>query len=201
MMRPLLIGTAVLLTVVASSGLIRAQPDNPIKGMELPKRTEQHRILDSLVGDWSIKGRTFRGCPYGEGTFTAREHNELMRGGLFLVSRTQYSSLFKNSNQIAFFGVDPGTKEFTYALYSNLGVTVQATGQLRDANKRTLIDNGIEWTQKSINAEMHGQQTAVKYTTDMVSPDEYRFKLEAGGIAWYEGVARKVTTTNPNPVR
>src|SRR5437016_1160337 len=113
----------VALLGIAATSFLRAQqpyktPANPIKNMDVPGRTEQHRMLAALAGDWTIKGRTYKDCPYGEGTFTAKEHNELMRGGLFLVSRTQHSALFKNSNQIAFFGVDPTTKRFTYSMYS-----------------------------------------------------------------------------------
>jgi len=174
---------------------------NPIKNMEMPGVTEQHRQLKTLVGDWTITGHTFKGCPYGEGKFTAREHNELMKGGLFLVSRTQYSSLFKNSNQIAFFGVDPATKQYTYALYSNLGVIVQATGELQNKEKAALVGNAIKWTEKKVNVDMHGAQPTMVYTTEVVSPNQYKFSLEAGGVRWYEGIATRVNAVNPNPTR
>jgi hypothetical protein len=165
---------------------------NPIKDMEMPYRTDQHRQLAYLVGDWTIKGRTHKGCPYGEGTFTAREHNELMKGGLFLVSRTQYSSLFKNSNQIAFFGVDPVTKEYTYAMYSNTGIIVQATGSLKNKDNASLLSNAISWTEKKVNVDMHGNQPTMVYTTEVINPRQYRFSLSAGGGVWYDGVANKM---------
>jgi hypothetical protein len=172
---------------------------NPLHNMELPGRTEQHRQLQNLVGDWAITGQTFKGCPYGEGKFTAREHNEFMKGGLVLVSRTQYSSLFKNSNQIAFFSVDPTSKQYTYALYSNLGVTIQATGEMANKEKASLVGNAIKWTEKKVNVDMHGAQPSMVYTTEVISPNEYRFNLEAGGIRWYSGIAKKLNAVNPAP--
>lgn len=172
---------------------------NPIKDMEMPARTEQHRQLSYLVGDWTITGRTHKGCPYGEGTFTAREHNEFMKGGMFLVSRTQYSALFKNSNQIAFFGVDPNTKEYTYTMYSNTGIIVQATGALRNRDNASLLRNAISWTEKHVNVDMHGAQPTMVYTTEVISPNEYRFNLTAGGTVWYEGIAKRMNAVNPVP--
>jgi uncharacterized protein DUF1579 len=173
--------------------------ENPIHNMEMPGLSEKHRWLNTLVGNWTITGHTNKGCPYGEGKFTAREHNELMKGGKFLVSRTQYSSLFKNSNQIAFFGVDPATQQYTYAMYSNLGVIVQATGEVRDKAKASLVGNAIEWTEKKVNVDMHGAQPTMVYTTEVISPNEYRFSLKAGGTIWYEGLAKREQVINPGP--
>jgi hypothetical protein len=174
---------------------------NPIHNMEMPGISEQHRQLAALVGNWTIKGHTFKGCPYGEGTFTAREHNEFMKGGMFLVSKTQYSSLFKDSNQIAFFGVDPTTKQYTYAMYNNTGIIVQASGEMRDKANAKLVGNAIKWTEKKVNVDMHGAQPTMVYTTEVISPREYRFSLEAGGVRWYEGTATKVESVNPNPTQ
>jgi hypothetical protein len=165
--------------------------------MEMPGRTEQHRSLEMLVGDWSISGRTHKGCPYGEGTFTAKEHNELMKGGLFLVSRTQYSSLFKNSNQIAFFGVDPKTKQYTYTMCSNLGISVQSTGELQNKEKASLVGNAIRWTQNKVNVDIHDAHPEMVYTTEVISPNEYKFNLVVGGTNWYEGVAKRDEVVNP----
>jgi hypothetical protein len=211
MKRNLIIGAAIFAALVMLGSISSAQrkktstmstsmePQNPIKNMEMPGRTEQHRQLEALVGDWAITGRTYKDCPYGEGRFTAREHNEFMKGGLFLVSRTQYSSLFKNSNQIAFFGVDPATKQFTYTMYSNLGVIVDATGSLKNKDRASLIGNAIEWTEKKVNVDMHGAQPTMVYTTQVISRNEYRFNLTAGGGTWYEGIAKKVNAVNPAP--
>jgi hypothetical protein len=187
-----------LLGITVGSGSVNAQQTH---ALELPLMTEQHKMLTTLSGDWTISGRTNKNCPYGEGTFTAIEHCEWMRGGQFLVCRTQYSEKFKNSSQISFFGVDPKTKEFTYSLYSNLGVIVNASGGLRDKNKRALVENAIEWTEKTVNVNVHGlDQKTMKYTTEVVSPDEYRFSLVAGGDGWYDGVAKRVgQVINPVP--
>ena len=195
------IGVMVALVGAMATGALLGAEElkNPIQHMESPKRTERHQMLQALAGDWTIKGRTYKDCPYGEGRFTAREHNEMMKGGLVLVSRTQYSELFKNSNQIAFFGVDPVSNQYTYALHSNLGVVVQAVGAVRDSEKRSLVGNAIEWTQNAVNVNLHGDQPAVVYTTEVVSPNEYRFKLTSGGGTWYEGVAKRVTVSNPAP--
>ncbi len=174
---------------------------NPIAKMEMPGVTAQHRQLSALVGDWVITGQTHKGCPYGEGKFTAREHNELMNGGQFLVSKTQYSSLFKNSNQVAFYGVDPMTKQYTYAMYSNLGIIVNATGALRDSKRASLVGNAIAWTEKKVNVDMHGNQPTMVYTTEVISPNKYRFSLSAGGGVWYDGEAVKVEVSNPAPLQ
>ena len=181
----------------ANQPAAKADVQNPIHNMEFPGVTEQHKQLQALVGDWTITGQTHKGCPYGEGTFTAREHNEFMNGGQFLVSRTQYSELFKNSDQIAFFGVDPMTKEYTYAMYSNLGIIVQATGALRNKTNASLMGNAIAWTEKKVNVDMHGSQPTMVYTTEVISPNEYRFSLTAGGIGWYDGVAKRTEVVNP----
>ncbi|MDP9105707.1 MAG: DUF1579 domain-containing protein [Candidatus Eremiobacteraeota bacterium] len=195
-MRILMAGTLVLAALLSSSGSSSAQ--NTSKGMQMPAMTAQHRQLAALAGDWVITGQTHKGCPYGEGKFTAREHSELMKGGMFLVSRTQYSSLFKNSNQIAVVGVDSATKQYTYAMYSNTGVTVQATGAVRNTDKASLVGNAIQWTSKT-NADMAAGQEMV-YTTEMLSPNRYKFRLVVGGGAWYDGIANRV---NPvvNPAR
>lgn len=169
----------------------RAAVRNPIHNMEFPHVSERQRALSVLEGNWVITGRTYRGCPYGEGTFTAREHNEFMEGGQFLVSRTQYSELFRNSNQIAFFGVDPQTGAYTYSMYSNLGISVQASGATRVRAGASLVGNPIRWRQTSVNVNMHGTQPAMVYTTEVISPNEYRFSFSSGGILWYDGVARR----------
>lgn len=188
-----LFGTIAVLGTLTISGYLNAQETTKaIKHVDYPLWTEQHQLLEVLAGDWTIKGHTTQYCPDGEGAFTAREHNELMRGGLFLVSRTQYSERFHGSNQIAFFGVDPKTKKFSYALYSNRGVIVTASGALADPSKKTLVGNAIEWTDKKVNVEMGGDQSSMKYVTEVVSLDEYRFRLEMMGQIWYEGVASRV---------
>jgi hypothetical protein len=159
--------------------------------MEMPKPYEKHKWLEALAGDWMITGHTYKGSPYGEGSFTAREHNEFMKGGMFLVSRAQYSELFLNSNQIAFFGVDPKTKEYTYALYSNLGIVVQASGDLRYKGKPSLIGNAIVLSDKKVNVETLPEHKLV-YTIEVISPSEYRFKLERDGVCTYDGSAKRV---------
>lgn len=211
MKRMLIAGAAIFAALVTLSGSALAQKaqhrakaatmsmtaQNPIKNMEMPGRTQQHEQLANLVGDWTITGRTHKGCPYGEGRFTAREHNEFMTDGQFLVSRTQYSSLFNDSNQIAFFGVDPSTGKYTYSMHSSTGITVQATGELRDKDNPSLVGNAIVWTEKHVNVDMHVPQTTMVYTTEVISPDEYRFNMSAGGIIWYDGVAKKMNAVNP----
>jgi hypothetical protein len=192
---------ALMACAALSAAAVAQEPENPIKHMAYPHVTEKHKMLEVMAGDWTIKGHTFKGCPYGEGEFTGKEHNEMMKGGLFLVSRTQYSELFKNSNQIAFFGVDPQTEQYTYALYSNLGVSIQAAGATKSPEKKTLMGNAIEWTQKKVNVDMHGDQPTMVYTTEMISPNKYTFKLMAGGGTWYIGEANRVDAVNPNPTR
>jgi len=192
----LLLAFGITGTLAAANIAVAQQPAaDASHALQLPGMTEEHRMLLPLAGDWTITGRTYKGCPYGEGTFTAVEHCEWMRGGQFLVCRTQYSELFKNSSQIAFIGVDAKTKEMTYSLYSSLGVTVSATGSLRDKEKKALVGNSIEWTQKQINVSMHGDQQEMKYTTELVSLSQYKFSLRAigpGGGAWYDGIASRV---------
>jgi hypothetical protein len=182
-------GTLVLAVLASSSASSLAQ--NP-KDLQMPAMTAQHRQMAALVGDWKISGVTHKGCPYGEGKFTAREHTELMPGGMFLVTRTQYSSLFKNSNQIAIVGVDPATKQYTYNMYSNTGVTVQAMGAPQSAAKASLVGNAIQWKMGTTNAHMAKAGQAMVYTTQLISPTRYKFSLVVGGGSWYEGIADKV---------
>lgn len=189
-------------TVISGDGLL-AQTAQERPGAKeqariaLPTRSEKHRSLEVLAGDWMITGRTYEGSLYGAGKFTAREHNEFMKGGMFLVSRTQYSGLFKDSNQIGFFGVDPKTNEYTYAMYNSLGVIVQVTGQLRNKERTALVNNAITWTNdvafgpgKDVNVDVTGGRMV--YTIEVVSRNEYRFNLERGGVRTMEGVARRV---------
>jgi len=115
-------------------------------------------MLASLVGDWTISGQTYKGSPYGEGKFTAKEHNEWMPGQLVVISRTQYSSLFENSSQVAFYGVDPQTPQHTYYMQSNLGVTVQSAGAVNNRSLRSLVNNPITWTEKKVNTTTLGER-------------------------------------------
>jgi len=191
--------SAAMLIVSADSAAQQEADKNPIHNMAFPTLTAQHRQLATLAGDWAITGQTHKGCPYGEGKFTGTEHNELMNGGMFLVSRTKYSALFKNSSQVAIFGVDPNTHEYTYALYNSLGVAVQATGGVRNREKSELIGNAIDWNEKAVNVNMHADASmqadapAVIYSTEFVSPNEYKFSLKSGPDIWYDGVATRVT--------
>jgi hypothetical protein len=36
----------------------------------------------------------------------------------------------------------------------------------------------------------------MKYVTEVMSPDEYHFRLDVKNQTWYEGVARKVPAVN-----
>jgi len=176
----------------------------------IPHATEKHRALQILAGDWIITGKTYQGSPWGEGKFTAREHNEFMNGGMFLVSKTQYSEQFDNSSQIGFFGVDPKTGQYTFSMYNSLGIVVRVVGKLRDQSTDRLIGNAIYWgsppastsggvvpdlmTEKEVNVAFGGG--TMTYTTEFVSPNEYRFSMDRGGVRSYEGVARRVTSVN-----
>lgn len=193
----LAVSAALLLTSAAAPAQQHdSAADNPLHTMPIPHLTEAHQMLSVLVGDWQISGRTHKGCPYGEGTFTAKEHNELMPGGMFLVSRTQYSKLFHNSSQIALYGVDPATNNYTYSTYSSMGIKVESQGRLGNRllaqQKHTLVGNSIVWQSVRTNVNMHGADSSITYTTRMVSPDEYQFTLIAHGIPWFEGTARRV---------
>lgn len=168
--------------------------------LDLPQRTSKHEELQVLEGDWVITGKTYAGSPWGEGEFTAREHNELMKGGMFLVSKTQYSEQFDNSSQIAFFGVDPKSELYTFSMYNNLGVVVRVAGTLRQESNPKLIGNAIVWgghkfeadpnLAKWTNVEWGGD--VMQYTTEVISRDEYRFKMERGKLTTYDGVAKRV---------
>jgi hypothetical protein len=215
MSQPRFIGSMVLVTcaIIVTFGTFpdtclaqgeKSAPPAAAKGgaqdvvykMEMPKQSAKHKLLEALAGDWMITGQTYKGSPYGEGKFTAREHNEFMKGGLFLVSRAQYSELFKNSEQIAFFGVEPKTEDITYALYSNLGITVHASGTLRDKDKPDLIGNAIVLSDKKVNVQTLPEHKMV-YTIEVISKNEYRFKLERDGVRTYDGVAKRVNAVEP----
>ena len=184
-----LITSALLAGIGAVATSSVAQPTRSAHSVRLPTLTAKHRGLAALVGNWVISGETTRDCPYGAGKFTAKEHNELMPGGQFLISRTTYSSLFKNSTQIAIIGVDPRTGAYTYSMFNNLGVSVQAKGVPRDSRRADLLRNEIAWQQMDNNMKMGSG--AVVYTTELVSPSQYRFKLVSGGGLWYHGIANR----------
>jgi len=206
-------GISILLAgIVAMATGQTVQQTTELKSAKsvLPKLTEKHRALALLAGDWVITGKTYPTSPWGEGSFTAREHNEFMNGGLFLVSKTQYSEQFNNSTQIGFFGVDPTSGQYTFHMYNSTGVTVKVVGTMRDANTSRLLGNAIYWgappsvtpssvtpnvmVDKEVNVAFGGG--AMTYTTEFISPNEYRFSMERGGVRSYEGVARRVTSVN-----
>jgi len=151
---------------------------------------DQLKLLTTLAGNWAITGQTYKGGPYGVGKFTAREHNEFMKGGQFLMSKTQYSSLFKNSSQVAFYGYDQEKQKYNYSLFSSTGVIVRATGELRDKAKTTLVGNALEWSDKEVeDVAMTNGKPTLAYETEVVSPNEYKFRLYADGVLWYDGDA------------
>jgi hypothetical protein len=166
------------------------------------QRTVDHERLAFLAGNWKITGSTTKDCPYGAAKFTATEHSELMSGGLYLVSKTQYRGQFHNSSQIAVFGVDPSTKKYTYDLYNSMGTRLQATGALQMASEARArsgkVGKGDTFTWDS-GAKMaaKGQPVATQYVVEVVSPTRYNFKVVGGGIVWMTGVADKVS--NPAP--
>jgi hypothetical protein len=152
-----------------------------------------------------LKGKTYKGSPWGEGEFTGREHNEFMKGGMFLVSTTQYGGNFKDSSQIGFFGVDPKTGQYTFAMFNSLGVTVRVVGKLRDEASASLTGNSIAWGEppggsvafgpgKDLNVDWGGD--VIRYNTEIISNNEYRFSLERGGVRTYDGVATRVNAVN-----
>jgi hypothetical protein len=193
----------------------------PIRRAEevLPKLTEKHKALSVLEGDWILTGKTYKGSPWGEGEFTGREHNEFMKGGMFLVSKTQYSEQFNNSSQIGFFGVDPRNGHFTFAFYNSLGVIVQVNGILKEedgtksVSVSSLVGRTIRWEMPHPPHHPHGGGgvgfgpgkdgnldfggDVMRYTTEIISNDEYRFSLSRGGETTYDGVAKRVNSVNP----
>jgi len=208
-------GISILLAgfVAAATGQ-SIQQTGEIKSAQsvLPKLGEKHKVLAVLAGDWVITGKTYPTSPWGAGTFTAREHNEFMKGGLFLVSKTQYSEQFNNSSQIGLFGVDPASGQYTFSLFNSTGVTVRVLGNLRDKSTSKLIGNAIYWgappagpgvaptagseTDKETNVAELAAGGAMTYTTEFISADEYRFSMDRGGVRSYEGVARRVTSVS-----
>lgn len=171
----------------------------------LPRVSDAHKQLEILAGDWVLTGRTLKGSPWGEGKFTGREHNEFMKGGMFLVTKTQYSEQFNNSSQIGFYGVDPKTGEYTFSLFNSLGVTLKVTGRLRDATNAKLAGNAIIWGlrpgdmvasggDKELNVDFGGD--VMQYTTEIISRNEYRFSFSRGGVVTYEGTAKRVNAVN-----
>jgi hypothetical protein len=184
----------------------------------LPKLTEKHKALSVLEGDWVLKGKTHKGSPWGEGEFTGREHNEFMKGGMFLVSKTEYSEQFNNSSQIGFFGVDPQNGHFTFAFYNSLGVIVRVNGVTEEEKKEgrplpvsQLVGRTIIWEMPHPPHHPHGSVAfgpgkdgnldfggdVMQYTTQIISNDEYKFSLSRGGVTTYEGIATRVNAVNP----
>ena len=184
-----------------------AQPSKELRPLSavLPKVSVAHKELAILAGDWVLTGRTFKGSPWGEGRFTGREHNEFMKGGMFLVTKTQYSEQFNNSSQIGFYGVDPKSGQYTFSLFNSLGVTLRVTGKLKNEASAKLAGNAITWginpgdlvangPGKELNVDFGGD--VMQYTTEIISRNEYRFSFSRGGVKTYEGVAKRVNAVN-----
>lgn len=172
--------------------------DEPKKaaGQGFPEKTLEHKALEIWVGEWEITGNTYKGSPYGEGKFTGKNHVELMNGGLFLVAYTQYDEHFKNTSTISFLGVDPKTKEYTFSLYSNLGIELHTVGKPKDNTKKTFVKNPIEWIDIKVNTELPGAVAPPSvYTTEVISADEIRFSMTRGKTVTYDGVSKRVKPT------
>jgi len=187
-----------LVSLLLVTGTVIAAAQEASDHMGMQEKTVEHERLQYLTGNWKLRGTTTPDCPYGAGKFTATEHNELMKGGLYLVAQTKYRGQFHDSHQVAIFGFDQATKSYSYDLYSSMGTHVKATGSFAGHGARAEVAKGDTWTWESATKmRVKGQELASQYVIEAVSPSRYNFKVIGGGGVWMTGVADKVS--NPAP--
>ena len=127
----------------------------------------EHKRLGYFAGDWTIEGDLKENPLRIRGKFSGVEHNEWMRGGLFLISHIDQKGPSGEAAQLTVMGYDSEEKTYTYVAFSSTGAAEFAKGS---------FSNGT-WTWTSVN-KIAGDPTKSRFTVSQRSSTTFTFKYE-----------------------
>ena len=161
----LLAGVTLLIGTASSA---RAQTGTPKPAAELRK-------LAYFAGTWAAEGEIKPGPMGPGGRFTGTNRVQLMDGGFFLVTHSEFEGAMGKGTETAYMGWDADEKAYTYDSFNSLGEATHATGTLE----------GDTWTWRS-ETRIGTQSVKGRLTQKVRSATAYDFRFEtsSGGAAW-----------------
>jgi hypothetical protein len=139
-------------SILTASAMAQDQP-------KIVKPTAEHEILAADVGTWDATIKTFMGGPGSEPSVSKGvEVNELMAGGLWILSRFEGTfgpAKFEGRGQ---FGYDPVKKKYVGTWVDSMSPTLSVLEGNYDAKTRTMTyvgdgydpDHKAKYTQKMV---------------------------------------------------
>lgn len=150
----------------------------------MPEPAPQLKMLEYLVGDWTLEGMVKPGPMRPGGQFTMTEHNYWMDGGYFLVMQTEFKGGgMPGGTGTAYLGFDPEKKTYTYHEFNSIGEFQHSTGRVE----------GDTWTW--IGQQQQGRtRTKTRVRIKTLSPTSFAMTVavardEPGWLTVLEGEA------------
>jgi hypothetical protein len=124
---------------LAASAIGAASMATTQEGPEVPRPTSEHKVLAADVGTWDATITSYMGPPGAEPAVSKGvEVNEMMTGGLWLVSRFEGEIGGMKMEQRGQFGYDPVKKKYIGTSIVSMNPTLSVFEGTYDTKTRTM---------------------------------------------------------------